>query len=395
MKSPEGHGQVPEVPQEQPPEKTEAVAEEIISPEERERQENLEQLDSFISKIEAGHYDGIIFLDEKGRTFWRALHERCKATKEHALPQAHFVDIGTEKKIDFFSRGQQFRRKGYLGEDYSFDNHRSAHFPNPEMPLEVPSRVGFPGIVNDESNLETPIVFSFAKETFGTEKKFEIKNKKDIVEMLEVLMESDAQKVREIFGDRFDGKKVLIIDEKVETAESIKYAQVLFETAYPTARVDIGAYGSLYNYRELKKFYEDHKKLGGREGLDLWDKQRFDKGRFATEGFVIEPIEVRIDLPGKPTHIEERYLNKKYWGEYSDDRSFTVQGVTGEMNLSHKRKMAEEEDKWVNSEEYSPKNLKKKGLKGYADQIQQIRDVVSPKKDENDATEKRRPDSVE
>lgn len=397
MKSPEGRGQIPEVPQEQTPEKdekTEPKTEEAISPEERERQENLEQLDNLISKIEAGNYDDIVFLDEKGRTFWRALHERCKATKEHSLPQAHFVDIGTEKKLDFFYRGAQFRREGHGGEYNDFDNHRRAHFPNPEMPLEVPSMVGFPGIINDESNLETPKVFHFGKEIFGTEKKFEIKNKKNIVEMFQALMESDAEKVREIFGDRFDGKKVLIIDEKVETAESIKYAQVLFKTAYPTARVDIGVYGSLYNYRELKKFYEDHKKLGDRKNMDPWDKRRFDKGRFATEGFAIEPTRVKIDLLGKPTHVEERYLNHES-GEYYTDRSFTVQGITGrKLDWKREKKVAKDLGMDWSPEEMAAKERKKKGLKGYADQIQQIREVVSQKKEESDAPEKPHPDTV-
>ncbi len=370
---------------------------------ERLPERELESLDSFISKIEAGNYDDIIFLDKSGRTFWRALHERCKATEDGSLPQAHFVDIGTEKKIGSYqgfsteNKGtvyvNQFRHKKDDGTyQRDFDEHVTFHFPNPEIPPEL-----FLG----GHELPERFYISLAdKETFGTQKRFKITNKEDAKEMLRTLMGSDAQKVRELFGDRFDGKKILIIDEEVETAESIKYAQVLFKTAYPTAHVDIGAYKSTYEWRERKQWCEDRKeelesmvdeKIDG-EGMFRFnlDECYFLRNRFATEGFSIEPVKTSIHWMGKPTHVEERYENKEY-EKYSADRSFAVRGITGELSIHKKVAMADKDGKWALSEHYSPENVKKRGLKGYSDQIKKIRAHVSPEKEKDTFQEEPKP----
>lgn len=368
---------------------------------ERLPERELESLDSFISKIEAGNYDDIIFLDKSGRTFWRALHERCKATGDGSLPQAHFVDIGTEKRIgedinNTIRKGgtkkggtvqmEQFRNQGWE------DNRPGFHLPNPEMPLEL-----------FFSGYETPEAFyvSLSKKIFGTQKeKFRITNKEDARRMLQTLMESDARKIRAIFKDQFDEKRILIIDEEIETAESIKYAQVLFRTAYPTAHVDIGAYKSASSLNDYKKVYEEKKeelelKMDEKvknvefgEWLSL-DEFGFLRGRFATEGFSIAPTDASVYWMGKPTHVEERYKNKD--GKFYTDRSFTVQGITGELSLSRKIALADKDGKWAYSEYYSPENVKKRGLKGYSDQIKKIRARVSPEKEKEVSPEEPNP----
>lgn len=337
---------------------------------ERLPERELESLDSFISKIEAGNYDDIVFLDKSGRTFWRALHERCKATGDSSLPQAHFVDIGTEKRIGkergSTTNGGTMEMEQFRNQDWE-DDRPGFHLPNPEMPLEL-----------FFSGYETPETFyiSLSKKIFGTQQeKFKITSKEDAKRMLRTLMESDAQRIRDIFKNQFDEKRVLIIDEEIETAESLKYAQVLFRTAYPTANIDIGAYKSGGDWWEYEKIYEDTKEeLEGRmdeivkdekfcEGGLLLDEWIYLRGRFASEGLSIKPTGAPVRWTGKPTHVEERYNNKD--NEFYTDRSFTVQGVTGKA--------------------------KKEGLKGYSDQIKKIRARVSPEKEKEVSQEKAKP----